>query len=262
MVGQEKLTQDMLNLFNANNFPHFSILTGQEHIRKLKLINEIVKQIPNCEYYCLESNKIADVRQLIQEAQTLDYKIVYVFPTIEELSINATNTLLKFTEEPPQNAYIIILATDIQDVLPTIRSRGVEFKMSLYTKKQIQEYANTDNEFFIRLCDTFEDVDNVREMLFSRNEDIQLLEEFVQLTIEHLPTVSLANAFKLTQKLAVNNEEGYPLSLFLKGYLCKIPIDNKDVIDITIRTLEDLKIRSINKQMVIDKWILGVKSCY
>lgn len=50
-------------------------------------------------------------------------KKIYLIQNLEEGSIEANNTLLKFLEEPPVNTYAIITSKDINQVLETIISR-------------------------------------------------------------------------------------------------------------------------------------------
>lgn len=61
-------------------------------------------------------------------------KRVVVFKNIHQYSKVLSNSLLKLIEEPPHRTQIIMLADDINLVLPTIRSRCV--KMCFYPLKQ------------------------------------------------------------------------------------------------------------------------------
>lgn len=50
---------------------------------------------------------------------------IYVVPDAHTLSAEAQNALLKVLEEPPAYAVIILLATNAEALLPTVRSRGI-----------------------------------------------------------------------------------------------------------------------------------------
>jgi DNA polymerase-3 subunit delta' len=56
-----------------------------------------------------------------------DYKI-YVFP--QELGIEGQNALLKILEEPPKYGVFILLSTNAEQLLPTVRSRCTELALT------------------------------------------------------------------------------------------------------------------------------------
>lgn len=55
---------------------------------------------------------------------------IYIFPRAQDLGPAAQNALLKVLEEPPQYATFLLLATNADALLATIRSRAVELKLS------------------------------------------------------------------------------------------------------------------------------------
>ncbi len=54
---------------------------------------------------------------------------VVVVPAVAGLSPQATNSLLKVVEEPPENSHFIFLAEDTSQLLPTLRSRVQVFRL-------------------------------------------------------------------------------------------------------------------------------------
>lgn len=57
-------------------------------------------------------------------------KKVYLFPRAQDLNLQGQNTLLKCTEEPPAYGVFILLTEYAERLLPTIRSRCAELRMS------------------------------------------------------------------------------------------------------------------------------------
>ena len=77
-----------------------------------------------------------------------DYKI-YVFP--QELGIEGQNALLKILEEPPKYGVFILLSTNAEQLLPTVRSRCTELALSalpesLLTRELSKEFPDTSAE--------------------------------------------------------------------------------------------------------------------
>lgn len=57
----------------------------------------------------------------------------------------AQNSLLKIFEEPPKNSYIFLITTFIPHLLPTLRSRFIEFKIDSTDKKAHDHDNSFDN---------------------------------------------------------------------------------------------------------------------
>ena len=77
-----------------------------------------------------------------------DYKI-YVFP--QELGIEGQNALLKILEEPPKYGVFILLSTNAEQLLPTVRSRCTELALSalpesLLTRELSREFPDASSE--------------------------------------------------------------------------------------------------------------------
>lgn len=67
------------------------------------------------------------------------YKI-YIIPDAERMTVQAQNAILKTLEELPSYAMIFLLTDNVDQLLPTIRSRCVHLQMRLVSEKRIREY--------------------------------------------------------------------------------------------------------------------------
>lgn len=69
---------------------------------------------------------VAEARRLVQDLSfkpvEADYKVLIIWQP-EKMNISASNVLLKFFEEPPQNTLIFMVADEKDQLLPTIQSR-------------------------------------------------------------------------------------------------------------------------------------------
>ncbi|AUB31073.1 hypothetical protein [Spiroplasma floricola] len=150
-----KIVNEMIK---NNNFYH-SIIISSENQKDLENVSlEIVRQIycsnksienDKCNW-CLKVinqnnlntlfigngvNKISkeEIKELIIKFSSTGIEDnknkVYVLTNGENLSEGASNAILKFLEEPPNNTYAIILTNDKNQILPTIRSRCKLFSL-------------------------------------------------------------------------------------------------------------------------------------
>jgi len=85
--------------------------------------------------------KVGQVRSLIhnvQRAPSEGGRKIYIFPRSTFMN-EAANALLKVLEEPPEYAHLLLLAENISDLLPTIRSRSCIMRLEALPRPQIEE---------------------------------------------------------------------------------------------------------------------------
>ena len=87
---------------------------------------------------------VDDVRtQLTDDIQIRPYNgkyKIYIIPEAEKLTVQAQNAILKTIEEPPEYAIIILMTTNEQIFLDTIRSRCVILHLRPVPNEQVKEY--------------------------------------------------------------------------------------------------------------------------
>ena len=271
MIGQANLQSRISQLINDGTFPRFSIFVGPRGSGKKTLAHEIAKKIPDALVFDVGLS-VGDVRTSIENAYKMVNTVVRIIPDADTMSNAAKNALLKVTEEPPNNAYWIMTLEDENNTLETIRSRGTVFHMDRYTPDEIGWYfydnyhANhgEEEEKIVReLCETPGEVDTLAKMGVSEFYD------YVQLVVDNIAEVSLANAFKIADKIALKDgAEGYELKLFWKVFM-EVCFENLLgheewglPIDITSEYLKKLRTKGINRQMLFDNWLLEIREVW
>ena len=262
MIGQQQLSNRIQQLIENDAFPRFSIFVGPKGSGKKTLLLEMFEGI------YLEDNNVDSVRKMIEMVYRVGNR-TFIMPDADTMSVAAKNALLKVVEECPNDNYFIMTLEDENNTLETIRSRGTVFHMDRYTPGEIGYYfydnyhANhsEDDEVIVKeLCETPGDVDILVKM------GIKEFYDYVQLAVDNIAEVSLANAFKMPNKIALKDDaEGYDFTLFLK---CMIVVCSdkmkQDVIDAEVvqcisRYLQKTRIKGINKTMLLDNLILDVR---
>ena len=211
--------QKLINLYKNNNLPNKILFSGEKGIGKCTLayhlINYILssnedfsydldslKIIPDNKSFKLVQNKsnpnfilvdiqeerknidISQIRNLILTLNKSSFNTkprFVLIDNIELLNINAVNALLKILEEPNDNINFILINNN-KRILPTLKSRCLNFKIRL-TSKQSIEIANkilnnNYNEFLNE--DLVNDYSTPGEILnlidFASKNDIDLIE--------------------------------------------------------------------------------------
>ena len=87
---------------------------------------------------------VDDIReQVVADVQVRPYSSpykVYIIPDAEKMNQQAQNALLKTIEEPPEYAVIMLLTSNIDALLPTIRSRCVRLDLKVVDDRLVKKY--------------------------------------------------------------------------------------------------------------------------
>jgi DNA polymerase III subunit delta' len=167
--------QQLTQLLNLHKLPHAVIFTGAKGIGKQHLAAAFVqlvlcaspvvdaekslipcKQCRNCQLNAAQTHpdlfwllpeeegkaiKIDQVRELnaalAQTANQGGYKCVIIDPA-DAMNTNAANALLKTLEEPAAKTLMILITNQLSRVIPTIRSRCRQIKLTSPSPEQMQ----------------------------------------------------------------------------------------------------------------------------
>lgn len=269
MIGQTQLQSRIGRLIENGTFPRFSIFVGPRGCGKKTFIREVINDLTNG-FFVEVGIRVDDIRELISNAYRVQSTAIttYFISDADNMSNAAKNALLKVTEEPPNNAYFIMTLEDENNTLETIRSRGTVFHMDRYTPDEILEYSKTvfgmekldsgTRQKIIDLCETPGDVNILNKC------GLYEFYDYVKLVVDNIAEVSTANAFKIPSKVALKEDaEGYDLKLFLKAFMkvC-FEMGRYNGIYTTSKYLRQLKIKGVNKQMLLDNWLLEIRELW
>lgn len=272
MIGQTELLNIINEQIDFDDFPRFSIVVGAEGSGK-KTLSMSVAFALECQRVFIEP-KVDAVREMIKNVYSVKTPTLYVIKD-GNMSINAKNALLKVCEETPSNAYIMMLVSDINTVLDTLKSRAGVYYMQPYIEQEILEYADgkykTTKEVGIiaDLCETPGDVDKLLDI------GITEFYEYVEKVVNNIASVSSANAFKIANQIAFkDSDDGYDVDLFLRAFksVCgvemKRAVADNDIesqmwysagIKVVSKALSQLSTSGINKSAVFDLFILDIR---
>lgn len=272
MIGQGKLQSQLFGLIHDDKFPRFAVFIGPRGSGKKTLINWICTNFRDKSPVIIdrgEQSCLADsVRQSIADAHRLvGSQVILVFADADNMSQAARNAMLKLTEEPPNNAYIIMTVEDSSSLLETIQSRATIFYMQPYSREELCNYcsqlalSDSDMSVLTTICENPGEI----KLLYD-NYNVQEFIQYVNLVLDNIADVSIANSFKIASKVALKDgEKGYDLKLFWKAFMVtafsRLEEHYKwsQVLRITSQFLSWLRIKGANKQMLMDNWIIAVR---
>ena len=276
MIGQLKLKNTFTDLIQNNLLPRFNILVGVDGSGKNMLAYyHIAKQL-DCDIVLVNDLKASSLKEIINQSYQLMDTTVYIIRDADDMSLAARNSLLKVLEEPPNKAIWILTVDNIDNVLPTIRSRGSIYYLDPYTKDELAAYASnyklSDNEMNIVLK-IAEVPGDINLLVRSGVDDLY---NWVSIVVDNIEKVSGANAFKIGDKISLKKDsEGYDLSLFWKTFraICfdrvltnlknyEMVLKYSDGVAITGLYMNELGITGINKISLFDAWLLDIRKAW
>lgn len=209
IIGNESIKNTLEKSIKTNQITHSYLMIGIPGIGKKLLAKEYSKIIlssndiiNNPDFLCIEpdgnSIKIDQIRNLqeeIQEKPIISNKKVYIIDDADLMTKEAQNCLLKTLEEPPKFAVIILIGSNENAFLPTIKSRCMilhfnrlsDSEIKSYLQKQYNELSVTQSMLdiaggsigrAINLKDKQEDYSKVEEII--NNLDKKDLIDIVQ----------------------------------------------------------------------------------
>ena len=256
--GMDYFFNEIISLYNKDKMPTKILLSGKRGLGKSTLAYHIINYIlsmqedlnydlskflinkdnrsfklvknnshPNFHLIDLLDEKknidIAQIREMITytNKSTFDDKAKFILiDNVESLNKNSVNALLKIIEEPNSKIFFILINNSEKNILPTLRSRCLTFKInftfdqsmnisSLILKENIFDLINND---LINYYNTPGDIIDL--INFSKKKKIDLkdymLNDFLNLLIDN----AYYKKNKLVKNLLINLIELF----FLKEY--------------------------------------------
>jgi len=177
VVGQEPITQTLLNALASGRVSHAYLFCGPRGTGKTSTARSLAKAV-NClandargepcnactmcqavtegraldviEIDAASNTGVDDIRSLREKVNYAPnearYK-VYIIDEVHMLSTSAANALLKTLEEPPSHVIFILATTEAHKILPTIMSRCQRFDFRRLSQQDIVSKLT-------RICET------------------------------------------------------------------------------------------------------------
>ena len=168
IIGNTNIKTVLEKSIKQNKLSHSYLFIGTQGIGKKMIATEFAKMI-----LCLDDNKycnhcksciefdtnnnpdfvlispdgnnikieqIRDIQKRIQEKPIISEKKVYIIDNADLMTTEAQNCLLKTLEEPPEFAVIILIGSNSNTFLPTIKSRCTIMNFNKISDEEMTKY--------------------------------------------------------------------------------------------------------------------------
>lgn len=172
LVGQDHISQTLLNAIRSERIPHALLFTGPRGTGKTSAARILAKSLrcPNAKDFvpcgeCADCENIADSRSLdvieidgasnngveaVRELRdTVSYRPttgkykIYIIDEVHMLTGSAFNALLKTLEEPPEHVLFIMATTEAQKIPNTVLSRCQRFDFRKISTRLIADHLES-----------------------------------------------------------------------------------------------------------------------
>lgn len=264
IIGQEKLKAT----FKQIELPQLTILLGPKGSGRTTF-SKYLAHDKNYTYIAID-NKIANIRQMIEDTVALSSPTIYFIKDADNMTLQAANAMLKISEEPPMNLYIIMGLTSTENTLPTIISRGKVFRMDNYNRLDLEQYYNTTyTEEFPLVDKLISCCNNIGDMITYLEHDFEKCYSYAKKVYDNILDVSTGNSFKIGNNVGFKPEQDdlIPVDLFFNIFLevlrNEITKDNihiiREMIRYTMETRQEMNRKGANRRLAFDLWILNIR---
>lgn len=286
IIGNDPIKEMLSKAIENGTASHSYLFVGTQGIGKKMLATEFAKKVlclekeqenhcKSCiefesnnhpDFMCIEpdgnSIKIEQIRFLqkkVQEKPIISNKKVYIMNDADAMTSEAQNCLLKTLEEPPEFATIILIGSNENAFLSTIKSRCMIFHFQPIENEKIKQYMETNygmNHLTQNYLSMFQGSIGKAIALKDKQAEYGKIENI----IENLSRQDLLSVLQLAEPLYKAKEEIFEILEYINILLLNHAKENylyTNCINIVENTKKRLK-QNANYDMCIDNMLFNM----
>ena len=288
IIGNEQIKKALEKAVMENKVSHSYMFVGIEGIGKQLIAKEFARivlctnekekgchQCKSCiefmshnhpDFLYLEpegnSIKIEQIRYLqrkIQEKPIISNKKVYIINNADKMTTEAQNCLLKTLEEPPEYGTIILIGSNENAFLNTIKSRCMKISFQPIATKYIKQYMEETygmTNISQNMLEAFQGSIGKAIILKDKKEQYEHIEDM----IEKIDKTDMTELIRLGEPLYQSKDEIMNILDYINIILLKLAKENTQYAN-CIEIIENTKKRlnqNANYDMCIDNMIFNM----
>lgn len=240
VIGHEQILQHLQTAIEQQKISHAYIFNGEKGCGKHMLATIFAKAL-QCEKKgknpcgvcksCIQaaSSNHPDIISVMHEKASIgidDIRIqvnqniaikpysnkykIYIIPEADKMTEAAQNALLKTIEEPPQYAVILLLAENINRLLPTILSRCIVLDLKAVPVDKIKIYLMENfniPDYMAELCADFSQGNVGRAIRYASSEEFIAIREKVLHILKYIDEMELYEIIEAIKALGEHKLE-------------------------------------------------------
>ncbi|MGL5478328.1 MAG: DNA polymerase III subunit delta' [Clostridium sp.] len=250
-VGHKNIINGFMRRAENNTLSHAHLISGDDGIGKSiladifssKIINKPLGE-ENADVVIYKAKKatigVDEVRKIIEEVNKKPYegdRKVILIHNAEKLTVQAQNALLKTIEEPPNGVFIILLTTNLEIILETIKSRCQIYKLTPLNKEEMLEVLNRRTgieENIIKSALAYAHGIPGRAERFLDDESLEKMRDLILLMLKDVSKRDVDSILKYEKEFLKFKDEKEELlsviELFIRDIILFKELNNNDMI--------------------------------
>lgn len=240
-IGQDQIRDHLKTAIQQDTVSHAYILCGEKHSGK-EFIARTFAQALLCEsegevpcgkcHSCIQALSdnnpdiiyvthekpniigVDDIREQVNEDITIKpyagRRKVYIINEAEKMNQQAQNAILKTFEEPPEYAVIMLLVTNLNELLPTILSRAVTLTMKPVGDDLVKKYLMEEvhvPDYKADVCVAFARGNLGKARLLAESEDFETTKTEVLTLLKHIKDAEVSDLTAAVKKAAEHKND-------------------------------------------------------
>ena len=287
ILGNEKNKKILEPIIQSKKYSHSYIFWGTEGIGKKLIAKQMAKYIlclkeqkvdckcksciefdsnNNPDFQLIESidgkikiEQIREMQRKISEKPIISNKKIYIIDDADTMTTEAQNCLLKTLEEPPEYITIILVCTNENNLLTTIKSRCTKIYFEPLSKQCLKKYIN-ENYYEQNISDNIIELSQGSiKKLNELNEKKEIYEKIEKIFL-NMQNQDLIEIIQMSEEIYKAKEEIKSILEYMNVILLKLSKQNIKYIkcvDIVEQTKKRLKANS-NYDMCIDNLLFNM----
>ena len=288
IIGNQRVKEELTKIIEEKKVLHSYMFVGVEGIGKQMIAKKFAQMIlctnegrkgcntcKSCIEFTSNNNpdflyiepdgnniKIEQIRYLqrkIQEKPIISNRKVYIINDADKMTTEAQNCLLKTLEEPPEYSTIILIGTNQNLFLNTIKSRCMIISFKPIETELIKKYLEEKYEMFnisSNMLETFQGSIGKAIILKDKKEQY----EKIEMMIKNLDKKDIVDILNLGEEIYKSKDDIIEILEYINVILLKLSKEETKYVR-CINIIEDTKKRlkqNANYDMCIDNMILNM----
>lgn len=267
IVGHKDLIKDFKQLAKADKLSHGYIFFGEPEIGKFFFAKHLAYFLETGEFEISDRplqdalildnaggiDLMRDLKGFLWQKPNISKKRIAIINNSENLTDEAQNAILKITEEPPENAMLILIVNQLDNILPPLLSRLQKIYFGRLRDDEMREFSKVGKieDFFGRPG---------RLERFSGDENTVEAEKYAEQFIKSSGAVRsklIKEMVDLQKELAEKSPAGKSdfLDRFFESIILKLrkdPARNAKIIKDVMHRLFLIKSYNVNKRLQLE----------
>ncbi|MBM3580257.1 MAG: AAA family ATPase [Alphaproteobacteria bacterium] len=161
LIGFTQVKSRLLAVYQNHKLPHAILLLGKKGIGKASFARELAEAISKdilviekeAEKREIGVERIRGIKDFVNQTSAISDDKFIIIDSACELTRSAANSTLKILEEPNPHNFLILIAHNLNAVLPTIRSRCQIIRIPNLSHTDFAKIVKDDSGFLAEICE-------------------------------------------------------------------------------------------------------------